>query len=750
MTTATPNSPRDVEILIAEDGATQAEFLRCILEEKHYIVTTAGNGQLALTAARARKPALIISEIVMPEMDGYALCNAIKTDAALRDVPVILVTTLSDSDDVVRGLECGADNFIRKPYEAQYLLARVEQVLMTREIRRQQTSTAGVEIDLGGRRHFISADRQQILDLLISTYEQAIHINSELKFKQGALDTSTQMLLGLYRFSEGLNRAVGVKEVAAVALERALELPGVESAWIFLRGLNGQVRLVDTRNLPEVLSAEGAMAGECLCLDQLANGSLEAAVNIQRCARLARLVRNPSDNVCHASVPLRNGERQLGVMNLVADGAGQFDQQTLNVLQGVGHQIAAAMDRAMLHEELELVVQQRTARLSAEILAREQAESQLRQANGLLAATQSVGHVGGWEWDVDQGLVHWTAELYRLLDTHPDRYTPSLSNRSDFLTAASKAELWHAFAECALSNDEFDVELQMLTALGRSIWLRVQGRVRWRDGLLVYCIAALQDISERRRTEAILKQTLEDLSERHVELRDFAFVASHDLQEPLRKIRMFSDRLLIRCGDSIDATARDYLERSMRAAERMQTLIDDLLSYSHLTGHRGKFATVDLNVLVGQVIEDLEARIESTQGSVVLGLLPSLEGDPSQLRQVFQNLIANALKFCAPGRTPEVRISAGRIVEAGLEPHWIIRVDDNGIGFGKQHVERIFAPFQRLHSTGEYEGTGIGLTIVRRIIGRHCGQVRAEGRPGEGASFIITLPELQPGPAGIE
>jgi signal transduction histidine kinase/DNA-binding response OmpR family regulator len=745
MTIADHYTPRDAEILIAEDSATQAELLRYILEERDYPVVSASNGQQALRAARARKPALIISDIVMPEMDGYALCRAVKSDPELRDIPVILVTTLSNSEDVVHGLECGADNFIRKPYEAQYLLARVEQMLTTYALRRGRNPAAGVEIDVGGRRHFISADRQQILDLLISTYEQAIHINSELNSKQGALDASTQMLLGLYRFSEGLNRAVGVREVAAVALDRALELPGVASCWLFLRGIHGEVRLVDSRNLPDELAADAAMAGNCHCLEQLAEGSLDTAVNIQRCDRLARCARQPTDPACHASVPLRKGERRLGVMNLIADSPGPFGPQTLSVLQGVGHQIAAALDRASLHEELELMVAQRTASLSAEVRARKQAESQLRQANELLAATQSVGHVGGWEWDLDREFVHWTAELYRLLDTEPERYTPTLDNRSDFMTADAWAELQRAFADSA-AGEGFDVELEMRTATGRSIWARVQGRVRWRDGELVHCVAALQDISERRRTEAVLKKTLEDLSARNVELRDFAFVASHDLQEPLRKIRTFCDRLLIRCGHLIDETAHDYLARSMRATERMQALIDDLLAYSHLDAYARSFALVDLDVVVRQVVDDLETRIESSGGQVVVGVLPTLEGDATQLGQVFQNLIANALKFCPPERTPVVELSATRQVQEGLEPHWIIRVDDNGIGFAEQHVERIFAPFQRLHGVGEYAGTGFGLTIVRRIISRHHGQVHAEGRPGEGASFIITLPERQPRP----
>ncbi|MDP1680456.1 MAG: response regulator, partial [Burkholderiales bacterium] len=202
-----------IDILVAEDSPTQAEQLRFLLEEHGYGVVTAANGKAALEAARAHKPALVISDIVMPEMNGYELCKAIKSDEKLKDVPVILVTTLSDSSDVISGLECGADNFIRKPYEARYLLSRIEYLLMNIELRKNQKMQMGVEIDLGGQKHFITAERQQILDLLISTYEQAIHINAELKLREKDLAHSNQVLNGLYRIADGLNQVSNEREV---------------------------------------------------------------------------------------------------------------------------------------------------------------------------------------------------------------------------------------------------------------------------------------------------------------------------------------------------------------------------------------------------------------------------------------------------------------------------------------------------------------------------------------------------------
>ena len=180
MSTANPPGAQSVEILIAEDSPTQAERLRYTLERQGYKVTVTANGRLALQAARTRRPTLLITDVVMPEMDGFQLCQEIKSDARLAGVPVILVTTLSDPQDVVRGLECRADNFIIKPYDERYLLSRVQFVLLNSDLHRSEQPSMGVEIYFNGRRHFITADRLQILNLLLSTYDAAIQRNQEL------------------------------------------------------------------------------------------------------------------------------------------------------------------------------------------------------------------------------------------------------------------------------------------------------------------------------------------------------------------------------------------------------------------------------------------------------------------------------------------------------------------------------------------------------------------------------------------
>jgi signal transduction histidine kinase len=187
MGSTVPLTPNQVQILIAEDSPTQAERLRYTLEEAGYRVSTATNGLNAYNQARHARPTLVISDIVMPEMDGYQLCQQVKSDPLLRDIPVILVTTLSDPQDVIRGLECGADNFVVKPYDEKYLLSRIEFVLANYSMRQPDQDGSGVPIHFNGQRHVINADRRQILNLLVSTYEAAIQRNRELTLTREAL-----------------------------------------------------------------------------------------------------------------------------------------------------------------------------------------------------------------------------------------------------------------------------------------------------------------------------------------------------------------------------------------------------------------------------------------------------------------------------------------------------------------------------------------------------------------------------------
>lgn len=271
------------------------------------------------------------------------------------------------------------------------------------------------------------------------------------------------------------------------------------------------------------------------------------------------------------------------------------------------------------------------------------------------------------------------------------------------------------------------------------------------SGKIIGLLGVNVDITKRKGDEEKLQRFAAQLERSNTELQNFASVASHDLQEPLRKIQAFGDRLQSKCGSQLGEQGQDYLHRMQNAARRMQTLIQDLLQLSRITSRAQPFQACDLSQIVAEVISDLEVAIERTGGRVEVGDLPTIEADPLQMRQLFQNLIANALKFHQPDVSPVVSISSELLAAtdyslAGARPRdrvARILVQDNGIGFDPKFADQIFVVFQRLHTKQEYEGTGIGLAVCRKITDRHGGSIVAHSGESQGATFEIVLPVKQ-------
>lgn len=264
------------------------------------------------------------------------------------------------------------------------------------------------------------------------------------------------------------------------------------------------------------------------------------------------------------------------------------------------------------------------------------------------------------------------------------------------------------------------------------------------DGRRIGEVVVFKDITERRRAEDSLNRKAAELARSNAELEQFAYVASHDLQEPLRKIQAFGDRLKVKCQTALPPDGLDYLERMQSASARMQTLINDLLAFSRVISTTRPFVPVDLAAVAREVLNDLEVRIEQTGAAVEVGELPTVEADPLQMRQLLLNLVSNALKFQPSGQKPRVKIGGAIARQSfgreGADEIGEIVVQDNGIGFDEKYLEKIFVVFQRLHGRDHFAGTGVGLAVCRRITDRHSGSITARSRPGEGASFIVRLP----------
>lgn len=261
------------------------------------------------------------------------------------------------------------------------------------------------------------------------------------------------------------------------------------------------------------------------------------------------------------------------------------------------------------------------------------------------------------------------------------------------------------------------------------------------EGKPRYLLGIAEDVTDKKRAqEELMKKTFE-LAKSNAEreqLELFAYLASHDLQEPLNKITSFADLLQEQSFDKIDKKGRDYLERMKKAANRMKLLIDDLLKFSVVATKKEEMVSVDLTSLIHELILDLEFSILKAKGKIELAPLPSVKADPVQMRQLFQNLILNALKFCKEGEPPIIHIKSHDLFPEITQ----IFIEDNGIGFDEKYLDRLFKPFARLRYSSQREGSGIGLAICQKILERHGGQITAKSEVGKGSVFIVSLPKI--------
>ncbi|GAB4374683.1 MAG: hypothetical protein Kow00121_19430 [Elainellaceae cyanobacterium] len=391
--------------------------------------------------------------------------------------------------------------------------------------------------------------------------------------------------------------------------------------------------------------------------------------------------------------------------------------------------------------------QQQVGVLFEDVTERRQAEEALRQLEQKLLFHWRQTPLAVIEWDTQFSIVEWNPAAEKIFGYSRrevlGQHTVELIVSAEF--RAEVQAIWERSMKLKLSVSRL---IQNITHTERRISCEWHCTPLLDEGKQVIGMLSLvQDVTDRRRAEIELRQFAERLAQSNRELQDFASVASHDLQEPLRKIQAFGDRLYTQYRHILPEQGQDYLQRMQNAAQRMQTLINDLLALSRIGTEARSFAPVSLTTIVQDVLLDLEVRIQQTGAAIEVADLPTINADPIQMRQLLQNLISNALKFHQTGVSPHVQIrshilsSAPNLTaDASDQAVCQIQVIDNGIGFDEKYLDRIFTIFQRLHGRNEYEGTGVGLAICRKIVERHGGSITAHSVPGQGATFVVTLP----------
>ncbi|HYE55140.1 MAG TPA: ATP-binding protein [Chitinophagaceae bacterium] len=352
-----------------------------------------------------------------------------------------------------------------------------------------------------------------------------------------------------------------------------------------------------------------------------------------------------------------------------------------------------------------------------------------------LNEAQRIASLGSWEWDIKTNKVFWSDELFTIFDVSPPDFIPSYQGYLNFVVEDDRERVNAVIMKCLQDGDPFSVETKVMSSDGQVKVLFTQGTRVSENGEVIRMSGIAQDITSRKKAEADLERKNKELERKNKELEQFAYVASHDLQEPLRTTSSFVDLLQKQYKGKIDQAMDKYLTYITQSTDRMKVLIKDLLDYSRI-GRKKELSVVDCNVTLEEVMADLGMIIKESRATVQSGRLPVVHGYSTEIKQLFQNLLTNAIKFRKKGEDPVVRIKSWK-----RDASWEFSFEDNGIGIDPRHNDRIFVIFQRLHTRSEYEGSGIGLSHCKKIVELHGGKIWVDSMPGEGSTFRFTLYE---------
>lgn len=360
---------------------------------------------------------------------------------------------------------------------------------------------------------------------------------------------------------------------------------------------------------------------------------------------------------------------------------------------------------------------------------------------------------GSWEIDLATGKIYWSDGMYGLFEYDvTDGEMPELT-ADLYFSHFSDAEIQEIKKDwqVLLDGGENYARQETITAKnGEKKRLETYGKaIRNSDGVAIKVMGATKDVSRLKEYERKLEKKVQELERSNKELEEFAYVASHDLQEPLRKISTFSERLKLKFENQLGEDGKGYINRMLNAAANMRMLIENLLNFSRLTVKKVEYVKTGMNALLDEVLTEIELQVDESHATIKHDKLPELEVIPSQVKQLFSNIILNAIKFRKQDTDPVIEIKSVQLTAAEKEKYYLqpdavyyaISISDNGIGFEQEYAEKIFQIFQRLHGKSEYPGAGIGLAICKKIVDNHHGKLFASSKPGEGATFTAILPE---------
>lgn len=369
-----------------------------------------------------------------------------------------------------------------------------------------------------------------------------------------------------------------------------------------------------------------------------------------------------------------------------------------------------------------------------DISQRKKSEEALRQSEERYELAVQGLSVGIWDWDIPTNKLYWSPRFKEILRFYEEDLEDHYSVWESRVHPEDVGRTVEMLQNHLKKIEPYMVEYRLRRKDGSYAWIQAKGQAVWdKEGNPVRMVGSIEDITWRKESEAEKEKIINKLTESNSELERFAYICSHDLQEPLRMISSFSQLLQKHMESSLDEKGRHYMKYIMDGATQARQLISDVLNYARVDHETELLANVEGEVVFANVLRDLSARIEETGAHVTHDTLPAVHMQSTHLRQLLQNLIGNALKFCS--EKPHIHVGAKK-----EGAYWCFFVRDNGIGISEEHIHRIFSIFQRLHSRERYPGTGIGLALCKKVVQKYEGRIWVESEPGKGSTFYFTLP----------
>ncbi|GAK54279.1 putative Histidine kinase [Candidatus Moduliflexus flocculans] len=703
-----------IEILIVNNHRDQADALRALLERSGYEVCVKHDGKDALETIRRRQPTMVISAITMPEMDGYELCQRVKADDALKEIPVILLTPLSDPQDIIRGMESGANNFVVIPYEEKFLLSRIRYILANQELRKMTKSEMGMEIFFGGKKYFFTPDRIQIIDLLLSTYETAVQKNIELEKTRvnylALLETSADAVVVVDQHQ--------VVQFVNPAAERLFDC----SAQALLNQPFAYPVQADTTTELHISHRDGSVA--------IAEMRVTQTDWREERAYLATLRDITQRKKAEEAVQQRN--RQLSLLNHVS----QMFSSSLE-----------------LHTVIETVLKEVQTLLNAFSVSLWLLESDTRELVCKHAKGPGCDALIDMRLRVGQGLTGWAAQQNQTLliaDTwndarHFKQVGQQAQETSRSMLSIPLRSKGQVIGVLNLTNPNIghftEQDVTLLEPIAAAAATALENARLYTE--------ARREITRREEMEEELRQAKSVAEQANQSKSVFLASMSHELRTPLNAILGFSQ--LIARSKRLDPSEQEDLNIIIRSGEHLLTLINQVLDLSKIEAGRMIVNSneVDLHRLLQDLTDLFSLRAREKGLRLIVECPPNIPhfiiSDEVKLRQILINLLNNAIKFTKNGNVT-LRVSQSSYQQADIEPSASqnvlqFSIQDTGPGISQAEQEKLFQQFvQTTSGQALQEGSGLGLAISRKFTDMLGGHIHVISVPGEGSTFHITIP----------